>query len=243
MVELREPGPIEKIQVITRPEDAEIIEVSLSDTDWDSFETPTPLSKTMSIQNSKAHITYTFESVAATWLKVAFTRRNDPNSRIFEIRAYRDTDTHIPAGKPELPKLDSHLIEGVGISPVQNMVVDTMWSERGHEIFGGGLWRALDLGTPTRIERLQVIPSQDGPDDYVQYIVYGSPDGEAWSIIADMSENLSPTPATGHTFAFPPADIRYIALKMGYNSSGIYDNWYVREWNIDEVRVEHSVLR
>ncbi len=255
MVELREPGDIEKIQIVTRPEDAADIHVFTTALYWEHFKEIDITHRSIEYANGLAYLSYAFPPVSVRFVKTVFTGR-DPNQRIYEVRAYRNASTPIlhERGRVPLRRLNAERVdeditafENVALKKsvtanypgqVENLVdgnpATTFTS--GTEVFGGGVWCALDLGKAYAVDRIQVIP-HCGEKDYYQYIVYGSPDGEDWFIAADASEDTHYAGKCGATFSFSPENMRYIALKTTFNSAGIYDNWQMLETDLAEIKV------
>lgn len=256
IVELREASPIEKIQIVTRNEDVDRLDVYISENDWEHFEKLDKAGMSVVTTEHKAYMTYLFNPVRVKYVKVLFTA-NVPAMRIYEIRAYKDKNTPIlyEQGKSLIKKIQS-----IGISeeitPEQNIalgkevfanypgptnnIVDGDLSTHftsGEEVFGGQVWCAVDLGKITFIDRIQYIPNWKGKR-YYQYLIYASNDGETWVLVADESESTEILTSKGKTFTFDTINCRYIAVKTNFNSGGIYDNWKQLVTDIAEIRVK-----
>jgi hypothetical protein len=91
---------------------------------------------------------------------------------------------------------------------------ESMWSAPGKEN-GQGL--AVDLGTPTEIDRIVVYPYWDGRR-YYQYTVEISKNGKQWTMIADKSDNTEKATENGHTHTFNAQKVKYIKVTMLKNS-------------------------
>lgn len=255
MVELRKPGNIEKIQVVTRKEDVDRLEILTTEMDWNKFKKLNKKFMSLEFEGNKAFMTYKFDAIPVRYIKAIFSG-TDVNIRIFEIRAYNKKGTPVlfEKGMSPVANISSTVISGdidkndnIALGKkveanydgsVENLV-DGDLSTRfttGTEVFGGVVWCTVDLGTDIEVDRIQVIPNWDGKR-YYQYLLYASLDGEEWKLVADESENTDIAASHGKTFQINPAKLRYIAVKTTFNSGGIYDNWQMLETDIAEIRV------
>jgi hypothetical protein len=87
MVELRKRAKIEKIQVVTRPEDVDKVKVLLSGADWNDFQEPRSKHVSKEIANGKAYLTYIVEPFYTRYLKTTGPAVGK-DVRVYEIRAY-----------------------------------------------------------------------------------------------------------------------------------------------------------
>jgi hypothetical protein len=86
-------------------------------------------------------------------------------------------------------------------------------------------WRAspypqtlnIELDKPRKLRGLRVWPYW-GNGRYYQYLVEISTDGKNWTLAGDRSQNTSPATEAGEQFAFDATDVRFIRVKMLYNS-------------------------
>jgi len=79
-------------------------------------------------------------------------------------------------------------------------------------------WLEVDLQRPTRIDRVQVF-TYWGDGRYYQYTVEVSPDGKAWTQVADMSKNTKAASAQGNLHRFAPCEARFVRINLLHNSA------------------------
>jgi alpha-N-acetylglucosaminidase len=79
-------------------------------------------------------------------------------------------------------------------------------------------WLQIDLGKPTKIDRVQVWTYWDWMRCY-QYKVEISPDAESWTMVADMSKNTLPSTSRGFLHKFAPTEARYVRVTCFGNSA------------------------
>ncbi len=82
----------------------------------------------------------------------------------------------------------------------------------------GPHWVQIDLGFAHRASKVQVFPFVDGKR-YYQYTVQTSTDGKAWTTVADLSQNKTPSTRKGTVHEFAAAMIRYVRVNMLFNSA------------------------
>lgn len=78
-------------------------------------------------------------------------------------------------------------------------------------------WLQVDLGSVTKIGRIEVFPYWDGVR-YYQYTVEASVDGKTWLMLADRSHNTMPSSPKGDEIRFTPMQARYVRVTMLRNS-------------------------
>jgi len=55
---------------------------------------------------------------------------------------------------------------------------------------------------------------------YYQYIIEGSMDGNAWTVLVDQTENQQPTSEAGKVFTIQPTKVNYLRVTFSKNSAG-----------------------
>ena len=219
-IELREPGQIGTVRVVTRPEDAERLRLELSNTDWDSFEAVDG-PPAVEIRENLAVLTWTPGDVFARYLHLTFTGERDVNERLYEVRAYHEAGAGGTGetGTRTLRRIVCREIEGT-IAPRENiMPSDPGWTTVGTHGFGAVMWQALDLGRTAIVDRIQVIPCHDEPN-YCQFLLYGSADGDEWVVLVDASANTAFSTPIGMTYEIEPTPLRYVAFVDTFTSGG-----------------------
>ncbi|MFB7469460.1 discoidin domain-containing protein [Kitasatospora sp. NPDC056184] len=104
----------------------------------------------------------------------------------------------------------------------------TGWSSAGSSSADHAEWVSVDLGAVRRTGRVDLYPRADGADTGagfpVDFTVQVSADGTAWTTVADRTGYPRPD-ASAQSFAFPPADVRYVrvaATKLRTDPHGNY---------------------
>jgi hypothetical protein len=76
----------------------------------------------------------------------------------------------------------------------------------------------VDLGEPQSIDTVRAVCYNADNRSYA-YKVQGSTDAKEWSLLADFSQNKTPSTAVGYVHRFDPAKVRYVRLFDIKNSS------------------------
>ncbi len=81
------------------------------------------------------------------------------------------------------------------------------------------VWLTVDMASPRRIDTIRLFTYWDGSRHY-RYVIEGSPDNEAWTLLVDRRDNKKPASSAGELFSFPPAQVRYVRTTLTFNSAG-----------------------
>jgi alpha-N-acetylglucosaminidase len=78
-------------------------------------------------------------------------------------------------------------------------------------------WICIDLEKQEKIDRVHVF--NRWANEYYQYTVETSVDGESWTMVADMSKNETISTSTGDLHKFDPVKARYVRVTILHNSA------------------------
>ncbi len=81
------------------------------------------------------------------------------------------------------------------------------------------VWLTVDLTAPRELNALRLWTYWDNRRVY-QYVIEGSVDGKAWTVLADRRDNTTPATEAGETFCFPTLAVRHVRTTFTHNSVG-----------------------
>lgn len=81
------------------------------------------------------------------------------------------------------------------------------------------VWLMVELPEPRDLNLLRLWTFWDGRR-YYQYVIEGSLDGKAWTVLGDRRENTTPQTEAGETFIFPTTKLKYVRTTFTKNSVG-----------------------
>jgi len=174
-VELREFGPIEKVQVVAREVDETKIRIQLTGESYAEWAEPKGLDVRREAAGGRVFLTYTFPAVQARYLKVQGAPEGE-SVRIYEIRAYRSSASSILEEKGRSLLRMAASRRGAGdIPPERNLALNKdVWTNypgnaaaavdgdlktgmMAPDIWSGGgpFWMVIDLGKQMPVSAVQ----------------------------------------------------------------------------------------
>ncbi len=140
------------------------------------------------------------------------------------------------------------------------VVASPHWADRGPQFAvdgarhsAGAHWAAenipvfltVDLGEPKELNCIRLWTFWDNRRIY-QYVIEGSVDGEAWTVLCDRRDNAVPATEAGETFLFPQTSARYVRATFTHNSASNVAGGHIVEiegYLVDEDTARRAVER